>query len=86
MANASPDTRCELAAAGLSRALPSCVATDGDAVLTLTQLLVEPRLTHAPTSIRLTLDPEAPLEYDADRPWSEQAAALARHDGEHLWI
>lgn len=70
IAAASPDMRCELFAVGLSEALPSCPLTDGDRVVTLAQVMVEPSGEHPPTTHRMRTAPLlASLAAEPDAPW-----------------
>jgi len=80
---ASPDMRCQLMAAGLAEALPSCVATNGDRVLTATQVLLQPSSPWSPTAIRVTVDPEASaLTVEDGATWAQLAPIIAaHHDG-----
>jgi len=85
IAHAAPDQRCTLITAGMAEALPTCVATDGDKVLTAFQVISEPPGGFAPTAVRVDLDPEAtPIE--AAGSWAELAPKLATKQGEAIWI
>jgi hypothetical protein len=85
VAYAAPDQRCALITAGMAEALPTCIATDGDKVLTAMQIISEPPGDFVPTAVHVQLDPEAtPVE--AAGTWADLAPKLAAKKGEKVWM
>lgn len=88
VAVASPDLRCVLFAKGLEEALPSCPLTDGDKVLTLTQVLVQPAPGEVPTEVRLRITPltEPPVQAEAGATWGSVIDQVVALEGKRFWL
>lgn len=79
LATSSPHTKCVLLAHGLGESLPSCIATDGNKVITAAQIAIEPRSRYLPTSFPVPLDPENPIEVpEGVKTWGDWAPDLAK--------
>jgi biopolymer transport protein ExbD len=87
VAMASPDTKCEMFAAGLGEALPGCVLTNGDKVVTAVQVATEPTAPTQPTYISVTPTPDgAAVAFRPGETWSDVAGRLVAHDGTPVWL
>jgi len=87
VANASPEMKCALIARGMEEALPTCLATNGDVVLTQIQVLSEPTSEFRPHVIQTGIDPKArPIIVSPDTPWSELAGKVVERSGQGIWL
>lgn len=85
VASASPDSRCELVAYGLQEALPICLATDSDKVVTAVQVVSQPSSEWRPTALTLKLtDDGEPLEVPAGATWKDLAPLWTAHHGHEI--
>jgi hypothetical protein len=82
---APPDVRCALLTAGLAEVLPSCPATDGDKVLTATQLMLRPSSTWQRTVMTLVLSRDGELlTFGMEERWADIAARWVKRDGKEV--
>jgi hypothetical protein len=82
VANVSPDHKCQLIAAGLKEALPSCPLTNGDDVVSAMQVVLGPTLRElALTYVELEIRDDAPPLDLSGATWKEAAARVAALDG-----
>ena len=80
--NDPANVRCILMAHLLKEALPSCPFTDGDAVVTAFQVMVEPTSETRPGLLTATLDPRGtPVPVPADATWAVIAPLLKKQSG-----
>jgi biopolymer transport protein ExbD len=79
VASASADTKCTLIAYGLGEALPNCVLTDGDKVVTAVQVLMMPPEAGARTALTVALGEGDALP--ADGVWRDHVAWVVAHRG-----
>ncbi|MEZ4320579.1 MAG: hypothetical protein R3F61_24065 [Myxococcota bacterium] len=84
IANASPESKCVLMAAGLGESLPSCPLTSGDKVVTLAQIITEPGPDGPITAVSITLDPGAEPFALGEGTWADASAAVVAADGKRV--